>query len=112
MFQLILLMIAGAAALSFWNGNRAASEYAHILGRRACDAAGVQFLDDSVQLSGYALARGENGWLTLDRKFRFDFSVTGADRHSGRMVIRDRKLTYFEGPQRDDVTIVPFIRRD
>ena len=112
MIQLILLMIAGAAALSFWNGNRAAAEYAHILGRRACDAAGVQFLDDSVHLNGYSVHRGESGWLTLDRKFRFEFSVTGADRHSGSMVIRDRKLVQFTGPQRDENTVLPFIRRD
>lgn len=112
MVQLILLMIVGAAAVSFWNNNRAASEYAHILGRRACEAAGVQFLDDSVQLNGYAVRRRDNGWIGLDRKFHFDFSVTGADRHSGRMIIRDKQLVYFDGPQRPaDNVVVPFIRR-
>lgn len=110
MVELILLMIAGAAAVSFWNNNRAASEYAHILGRRACEAAGVQFLDDSVQLNGYAIRRRDNGWIGLDRKFHFDFSVTGADRHSGRMIIRDKQLVYFDGPERQEPTIVPFIR--
>ena len=110
MWQLILLMIAGAALVAFWNGNQAASELAYILGRRACQAAGVQFLDDSVHANGYSIRRNERGMLGFDRKFRFEFSTNGADRHAGAMIIRDRKLTFFQGPERVQPVVVPFLR--
>ena len=41
----ILLMILGAAAFSYWNAVRAAAEHAEKLGRNACSAAEVILLD-------------------------------------------------------------------
>lgn len=111
MLQIILLMIAGAGLVSFWNGNRAAAEYAYTLGRRACGAAGVQFLDDSVHANGYALRRDDRGRLGFDRKFRFEFSSNGADRHAGALIVRDGKLVFFQGPERVAPVVVP-LRRD
>ncbi|MBP9645726.1 MAG: DUF3301 domain-containing protein, partial [Pseudoxanthomonas sp.] len=43
--SLILLMIAGAAVVAWWNASRAAAERAEVLGRDACAAAEVQWLD-------------------------------------------------------------------
>lgn len=110
LWQIILLMIAGAGAVAFWNSNQAAHEYANILGRRACQAAGVQFLDDSVHANGYIFRRDERGLLGFDRKFRFEFSTNGADRHAGAMIIRNRKLVFFQGPERVEPVVVPFLR--
>lgn len=96
--SLILLMIAGAAAVAFWNAARAAAEQAETLGRDACAAAGVQWLDQSVHASGLRLYRRANGWLGLERTFRFDYSHDGSDRHSGRLVLRGGRLVSFIGP--------------
>lgn len=95
---LIILMILTAMALSFWNAGRAASERAEQLGRNACHAAGVQWLDQSVHAIAWRLCRHENGWLGLERTFRFDYSINGDDRHVGRMVLRGDKLVSFVGP--------------
>ncbi|KQZ60007.1 MULTISPECIES: DUF3301 domain-containing protein [unclassified Lysobacter] len=95
---LILLMILGAAAFSFWSAGRAAAERAEALGRDACRNAGVQWLDQSVHATGMRLCRHDNGWLGLERTFRFDYSLDGQDRHIGRMILRGERLIAFSGP--------------
>ncbi|ALN92545.1 MULTISPECIES: DUF3301 domain-containing protein [Lysobacter] len=95
---LILLMIFGAAAFSFWSAGRAAAERAEVVGRDACRAAGVQWLDQSVHSIGLRIIRQESGWLGFERTFRFDYSIDGEDRHVGRMILRGDKLIAFSGP--------------
>ncbi|WP_254461076.1 DUF3301 domain-containing protein [Xanthomonas sacchari] len=96
--SLILLMIAGAAVFAFWNASRAAAERAEILGRNACKAADVQWLDQSVHGTGLRLRRLPSGWLGFERSFRFDYSYDGTDRHSGRLVLLGDQLIAFTGP--------------
>lgn len=107
---LILLLIACAAAFAWWNAARAATERAGELGRNACEAAGVQWLDHSVHAAGLRLYRREDGWLGLERTFRFDYSHDGTDRHSGRLVLRGGRLVSFTGPS-SGATVVPLPAR-
>ncbi|MFT4249021.1 MAG: DUF3301 domain-containing protein [Pseudomonas sp.] len=102
--NLILLMIAGAAVFAFWNASRAAAERAEALGRNACRAADVQWLDQSVHAVRLRLCRLPNGWLGFERTFRFDYSHDGVDRHSGRLVLRGEELVAFTGPSMATVT--------
>lgn len=95
---LIVLMIATAAVVAFWNAGRAAAEHARRLGRDACRAAGVQWLDDSVHAIALRPYRRQTGWLGWERVFRFDYSLSGDDRHAGRMVLRGDRLVSFSGP--------------
>lgn len=95
---LIFLMIAGAAAFSFWSAARAAAELAERLGRDACRNAGVQWLDQTVHANGLRLRRNEDGRLGFERSFRFEYSYDGTDRHSGRLVLRNGRLVAFTGP--------------
>lgn len=69
--SLILFMIAGAALFAFWNSSRAAAERADTLGRNACRAADVQWLDQSVHSTNIRIYRKPNGWLGFERTFRF-----------------------------------------
>lgn len=103
---LILLMIAGAAGFAYWNAARAAAERAGMLGRNACDAAGVIWLDQSVHADGLRLRRNEDGRLGWERTFRFEYSYDGIDRHTGRLILRGATLVSFVGPVRPSV--VPF----
>ena len=98
--SVILLMIAGAAVVAWWNASRAAAERAEVLGRDACAAADVQWLDQSVHAYGLRLYRREDGWLGLERSFRFDWSQDGLERHHGRLVLRGERLVEFVGPSR------------
>ncbi|CAD2247104.1 MULTISPECIES: DUF3301 domain-containing protein [Xanthomonas] len=102
--SLILFMIAGAALYAFWNSSRAAAERADILGRNACRAADVQWLDQSVHSTNIRICRKPNGWLGFERTFRFEYSYDGIDRHSGRLVLRGDQLIAFTGPQVATVT--------
>ena len=91
-------MIAGAIGFAFWDRARAAADRATELGRNACQAANVQWLDQSVHATGMKLCRLPNGWLGFERSFRFDYSYDGVERHSGLLVLRGRQLVSFSGP--------------
>ena len=95
---LLILMILGAIGYAFWDASRAAAERATELGRNACQAADVQWLDQSVHATGLRLCRLPSGWLGFERSFRFDYSYDGIERHTGRMVLLGRELVSFAGP--------------
>ena len=96
----LILLVAVALGWAFWSSARAAAERAEEVGRDACNAAGVQWLDQTVHASGLRLHRGENGRLGFERSFRFEYSEDGQDRHVGRLVIRGDRLVAFSGPVR------------
>ena len=82
--SLIVLMIVGAALFAYWNAARAAAEHAKLLGRNACAAAQVMWLDESVHASGIQVRRNEDGKLGFERTFRFEYSHDGIDRPGHR----------------------------
>ena len=93
-------MIIAGCALLYWERSRAAAERAEALGRDACNAAGVQWLDQTVHAAGLRLQRNEDGKLGFERTFRFEYSHDGSDRHVGRLVLRNGRLVSFSGPVR------------
>ena len=95
---LLILMIVAATVFAFWSAGRAAAERAEAVGRDACRAADVQWLDHSVHAIGMRLCRLDSGWLGWERTFRFDYSIDGEDRHIGRLVLRGDRLIAFSGP--------------
>ena len=109
---LILLMIVGAALYGWWTSARAAAERAAEIGRDACHAAGVQWLDQAVHATGLRLRRHDNGWLGLERSFRFEYSEDGQDRHIGRLVLFGDKLVGFSGPSRAAQAMVRGFHQD
>lgn len=102
MSTFVVLMIVAGAVAAFWSAGRAAAERAESVGREACRAAGVQWLDQSVHADRMRLCRLDDGWLGWERTFRFDYSRDGQTRHSGRMVIRGGRLVSFTGPVAPD----------
>lgn len=97
---MLIVMIVTALAFAYWSASRAAAERAEHLGRDACQAAGVQWLDQSVHASGLRLHRGEDGRLGFERSFRYEYSYDGSDRHTGKLVLRGTRLVAFSGPTR------------
>lgn len=100
----ILILIFGAAVFFWWNASRAATERATQVGRDACKAADVIWLDQSVQAAGVRLRRDEDGRMALERSFRFDYSYDGVQRHTGKLVMHGDRLVSFVGPARPDNT--------
>ena len=84
MAELFVLLLL-ALAVWFVSDSLKAREAAHAAARRACEEAGVQFLDDTVSQSGMRLTRNADGRVTFERYFRFEFSPTGDDRQQGRV---------------------------
>ncbi len=103
---LLVLMLVGAAGFFFFTASRAAAERAAEIDRDACAAAGVQWLDQSVHATGIRLRRREDGWLGLERSFRFEYSEDGQDRHVGQIVLLGGKLVRFSGPTRAAQAVV------
>ena len=108
----LILMIAGVIAFFIFTAARDAAERATRIGRDACKAAGVQWLDQAVHATGIRLRRHDNGWLGLERSFRFDYSEDGQDRHIGRLVLFGDKLVGFSGPTRAAQAMVRGFRLD
>lgn len=81
--MLLLLAVLGG----FWLDSIRAIEIARKAGKRICDDAGVQFLDDTVAGIALALARDQSGRRVLRRIYRFEFSDTGNNRLEGRLTV-------------------------
>jgi hypothetical protein len=88
----LLLFLSLAALGWFWFDSLRALEVARNAGKRACNSAGVQFLDDTVAGIALALGRDEMGRRVLRRTYRFEFSDTGDNRLEGRLILLGAKI--------------------
>lgn len=96
----LLLLLSLAALGWFWFDSLRALEVARNAGKRACNSAGVQFLDDTVAGIALALGRDESGHRRLRRTYRFEFSDTGDNRLEGRLVLLGARV--------ESVTLEPY----
>jgi hypothetical protein len=78
----------------FWLDSARAREIASAICVKACELRGVQFLDQTVILSGVGVSRTNSG-LRLRRTFRFDFSEEGVTRHTGHIVMIGSSMQEF-----------------
>lgn len=98
MIEALCLIVLGLPAYLFWAAGRDAAEAAVVHGRRACERAGVQWLDQSVHLVRLRLRRHSSGWLRWERQFRFEYSSAGQDRQAGLVIMLGSSLTGLVGP--------------
>lgn len=95
-----LLILSIAALLWYWFDSLRALEIARAAGKRACQNADVQFLDDTVAGTSLALVRNESGRRVLRRIYRFEFSDTGNTRLEGQLILL--------GAEVESVTMEPY----
>lgn len=93
-----LLMIA--AAIWAWMDVLRAREQATRHGRRLCLEAGVQMLDQSVSLRRLRIAR-RDGLPTFIRRYGFEVSLDGSDRHRGHLDLAGHRLEAWSLPLRE-----------
>jgi hypothetical protein len=92
-----LATLIGLIAIGgYWLDALRSQEQARAAGRRACDHAGVQFLDDSVVLTRVRLKRDARGALAFWREYRFEFSIDGAGRHPGHVILHGQRMIEME----------------
>lgn len=87
--ELAVLMLAGTACAWFWHAH-GVHEHALRLVRQACQREEVLLLDDNVAFRRLRLLRDRGGRLRLAREYAFEFTVTGEQRHPGRLVLVGR----------------------
>ena len=82
----VLSILALAAIAWFWLDSLKAREAAVRAAREVCAAEGVQFLDDTVAIASLKPMRDDDGQLTLQRAYNFEYSDTGNNRLKGSIV--------------------------
>jgi len=85
-FETFTIALIGLLAW-FWLDGIKVREMAIEAARTACEADGVQFLDESVATSRIRLSRNDEGRLQLCRTYSFEYSETGDNRKPGSIVM-------------------------
>lgn len=80
------------AAAGYWLEAMRGKELARAAGKRACEQAQVQFLDDTVELVRVRVQRDGGGRLGLRREYRFEFSDDGSVRRRGELALLGRRV--------------------
>ena len=101
-----LFLLAIGAAVWIWMDVLGAREQAIRYGREICRDTGVQLLDQSVSLTRLRIERVESV-PTLIRRYGFEISLDGSDRHRGHLELRGRELGAWSLPQRANLRAVP-----
>ena len=96
----LLFLVMLAAFGWFWFDSMHVLEIARKAGKRACDDAHVQFLDDTVAGIALALMRDKAGRRVLRRTYRFEFSETGNSRLEGQLILLGHRI--------ESVTMEPY----
>lgn len=89
-----LLLLAAAAW--FWQQALRSKEIARAAGKGACDRAGVQLLDDTVELTRLRWRRDPAGALRIYRHYRFEFTGDGNHRFHGEAALLGAKVLFVD----------------
>jgi hypothetical protein len=85
-----LIVLAGGAWL--WLDSLKARDGGIAAARAACNAEGLQLLDDTVSLASLRPARNDDGRLLLRRVYNFEYSDTGDNRRNGSVVLLGHRV--------------------
>jgi hypothetical protein len=94
--QSVLWLTLIAIVVFYWRGALLVKERAFIAAQKRCAEMEVQLLDESVYLRRLWFKRNEIGRLLLWRAFYFEFTVSGADRYFGRVIMLGSRITQVE----------------
>ena len=89
--ELIGILVLAAFAW-LWLDSLKAREAAVRAAREVCAAEGLMFLDDTVAIASLKPVRNDEGQVTLQRAYDFEYSDTGNNRLKGSLVLRGRRL--------------------
>lgn len=87
--ELTTLLLALGACAWLWHAH-GVHEHALRLVREACRREDVLLLDDNVAFRRLRLLRDRSGRRRLAREYAFEFTVTGEQRHNGRILLFGR----------------------
>ena len=90
-----LSLIIVAAAIWFWLDGARAREIATAISIELCHRQGLQFLEGTATLNGIGVNRTPAG-LRLRRRFHFEYSEEGTERHTGSITLIGVVMQHFE----------------
>ncbi|WP_394752315.1 DUF3301 domain-containing protein [Crenothrix sp.] len=79
-------------AFWYWTSAQKVKEIAFNATKDYCLAMEVQMLDAYIALSNLGFQRDSAGKIQLKRTFSFEFSSTGYERYSGKIIMLGRKV--------------------
>jgi len=85
--KVITLLILGFIAW-YWSYSQKIKQLALRASVKRCKEAGVQFLDHSVVLHRFAFKKNKADRWKMIREYRFEFTSTGENRYTGRVVLQ------------------------
>jgi hypothetical protein len=83
----VLWLMGGLAFLSYWWQGQGIKIRALQAVKAHCQTMDVQLLDESIVLRGFWLKRDSRGSLRIWRSYLFEFSSTGEQRYTGRVIL-------------------------
>ncbi len=98
--DVIILLLMLAAVVWYWMDSLRALEIARNEGRKLCNEANVQFLNDTVERIKLTFSRNSHGRRVFRRTYRFEFSETGDSRLEGSVILL--------GDQIEEVAMDPY----
>ena len=91
-----ILLLAFCVLLAwYWLESLKVREAAVAAARAACESEALMLLDDTVAIAGMKPARDDQGHLTLQRTYDFEYSDTGNNRRKGSVVLLGRHVVLF-----------------
>jgi hypothetical protein len=83
----LLLLLALAAGAALWHATLGARELANSAALETCTGVGAQLLDGTVAFQRIRLQRGADGRRQIERTYLFDYTVDGATRRQGFVIV-------------------------
>ncbi len=102
--EIIVLIVFGGIAW-LWMDSLKAREIAVRAARNACAADSLMLLDDTVAIAALKPVRQENGHLTLQRAYDFEYSDTGNNRLTGGIVLQGHRVVMLNVGSRDGANV-------
>jgi len=107
MFESLFPLILILGAYYVWHDALKAREWARGLSQQLCAQARVQLLDQTIALQRLGVARGADGRLHLKRRYRFEISTDGVDRHHGSLEMLGDELLSHSLPLAETAASLP-----
>ncbi|WP_372982474.1 DUF3301 domain-containing protein [Marinobacter sediminum] len=80
----------------YWWRAKAIKDFVLQAARRYCKSMDVMLLDDAVYLRGLWFKRDPEGRIRVWRRFLFDFTSTGEERYTGRIIMLGQRIMHME----------------
>jgi hypothetical protein len=98
-FEITSIVILSLAAWLWLDSIKARDIGIHAV-KSACAARGLQLLDDTVAIASLGMTRDEEGRLMLNRRYAFEYSISGEDRRRGSVTLLGHQVVGLDiGPR-------------